>query len=1074
MQRKRVLRHLSLLTTVAATSLLTLSPSFAAQSNTSTHKKTHGKTSAKSAASSSTTGNAQAPATAPSAVAAPVPASTSSLSVKSAALRKGKTPSNSEQITVVGSRLSQNQISDMFPTQTLGAEQISKRGYTNIGMALMNENPAFSTGDNSPVGSQGSYGAGQFLPNMFNLGSQRTLSLVDGMRFVSDASSSVFGTVAGSPVDASVIPTSMLKNVTTMAIGGAPIYGSDAIAGTVNYQLNDDFQGVRMNGQGDFTQRGDGGSYRTYLLTGTHFDHDRGKIVFDAEYNQQMGLPVSARSKWAGQDQQTYLQNADSNGKYQYILGRDSRNITYSQNGIPALTDGIPNLGGQNNVGIANAAGQTLMFSPNGQSLIPLNTGIPSGDQLDAFGGNGYPNNAYGNIVSPQQRLNLTTTIRYDFTQHLHGMIDAFYQQGHAEGAATSGYYNTALFGSAMVGASDPTIGNANGNLYLNTNNPFLTSAERSTIVNALAANGLPTDHFYLSRNSTDYALENFTTDNRLFRFVSGLNGDFDVGHRNFQWEVKGTYGRSMATTYQPEPVTQNYENALNSVVGANGQITCAPYTNSTLATMSETCAPLNPFGNGQASNAAYRYITTESSQNQQNAQFDIIADIKSKIVTLPAGDVRYVLGYEHRREDFHFNPGAFEQGEAMSDGTYQPYGDLIPVMPTSGAFHTHEAFGELDVPLVSPKMQVMGVYNLAAHAAGRYVYNSVTGGFWTYSAGGAYSPTRDITFKGNYTRALRAPSITELYSPRGSSYDDGADPCSSEFISSGPNPAIRAANCARAGIPSGFQSNINNYTVLGTVSGNSHLQNESADSFEGGFTATPRWVRGFQLTAMYTNIRIRHEIESLSVGDLMASCYDSPSYPNVIISGQNMCQQFTRGSNHQITNFNDGYYNIGQQEMQGLSAMMAYSLPLRRLGLPEDAGEVSTTVSYMHYIKNSRTYLANTYTEFGNTATPQDHFTTNINYDRGPLSFQWQMIYYGGAKYQLNVADDVNENQNFKQYFMFNTTIGYQFATHYHVNFMMNNVFDAKPQYPYVGSLQRYYDAVIGRSFNIAIQADF
>lgn len=1071
-----------LLTTAAATTLLASSAlCSAAVAATNARHTTHAKTKkpvrkANSAIPATTTPAATSPAPNTTATTTINNRSNANSAVIANAAASGFAGNSSEQITVTGSRITQNKISDMFPTTTVDAEQMRKRGYNNLGMALMAENPAFATATNSPVGTQGSYGAGQFLPNMFNLGAQRTLSLVDGMRFVSDASSSMFGAVGGSPVDASVLPMSMVKKVDTMAIGGAPIYGSDAIAGTINYQLIDDFQGVRVNGQGGFTQRRDDGNYQLSLLTGTHFDHDRGSVVFDAEWNRQYALPVSSRSYWAGQNQQVYLQNPNANGKYQYVLGRNSRSTIYTTSGIPAVADGLPTYLGQNDVGVTNAAGQNLIFSHNGKSLIPFNPGTPSSDGIDAFGGNGYAQNAYGNIMSPWQRLNLTSIMKYDFTPHLHGKIEGFYQQGESVGASTSGYYNTALFGSAMVGPADPTTGNANGNLALSTSNPYLTSAERTTIVNALKANGSPTDTFYLARNSADYALDRFITDNRLFRFVGDLDGDFNLGHRNFVWKAIGTYGQSYSRTFQPEIVTQNYENALDATTNASGQIVCAPHTSSPLATVSSNCSPLNPFGVGQASRAATDYITASTSQTQLNAQFDIIANVQSKIATLPAGDIRYVLGYEHRREGFDFNPGAFEQGQDIGNGQYAPYGALIPVMPTSGAYHTHEAFGELDVPLVSPKMHMAGVYNLAAHGAARYVYNSATGGFVTYSAGGAYSPTRDITFKGNYTHALRAPSVMELYAPRGSSYDYGNDPCSTQFIDSGPNPATRAANCAKAGIPrGGFQSNINNYTVLGTASGNSHLRNETANSFEGGVLLTPRWVPGLSIQSMFTDVLLKHEIVSLGVQDLMDACYDSASYPNVNLSGQNVCNAFTRDSaSHQITNFNDGYYNIAQSHMQALQSSLTYDLPLRRVGLPDTAGELVTTVNYVHYVNYTQTYLAASYTEYGSTAVPQDNFTANFNYYRGPFNFQWQMQYYGKSKYALNVLNNVYQNDTFKQYFMFNMSAGYQFAQHYNVNFSMNNVFDAKPQYPYVGSLQRYYDAVIGRSFNISVQAEF
>ena len=134
------------------------------------------------------------------------------------------------EIVVTGSRIVRKAITSQ-PTAVLGSDEISKRGYTNLGNALQ-ELPSFGVPGNSPIGSQGSFSAGQTYVNLYNLGSQRTLSLVNGHRFVTSASSSIFAPIAGDPVDFSAIPTSLVERTEVVSVGGAPIYGSDAIAGT--------------------------------------------------------------------------------------------------------------------------------------------------------------------------------------------------------------------------------------------------------------------------------------------------------------------------------------------------------------------------------------------------------------------------------------------------------------------------------------------------------------------------------------------------------------------------------------------------------------------------------------------------------------------------------------------------------------------------------------------------------------------------------------------------------------------------------------------------------------------------
>ncbi len=1043
----------------------TLAADAATTAGTVTHKKTTtpAKKAAKATARTATNTN-PAPATT---TATPQTKAAVSLTAPSAKDKAGRqslltpaTPGATENILVTGSRLATNSISEIQPVTVLDGAQLAKRGYTNVGLALMQENPAFGVPDNSPIGSQGSNGAGQTFVNMYDLGSQRTLTLVDGHRFVSSATSSIFGSVSGSPVDFSMIPTALIKKVETVSVGGAPIYGSDAIAGTVNIKLDDRYEGVKFDGQSGWSQRLQDINYRLSLAAGRHFDHDKGSIVFGAEYNRQYGMKDSD-TPWTGGN--SYYFSRATSGPNAYVLSRGTREPTYTNTGIPTIKDGYANKYGVNYDGIKSPTGTSLIFSPDGKSLIPETYNHATNSSTNVAGGNSFVTSDYNNLIVDQERLSLTSLARYDFTEHLHGSWEGWYGHTTSTNTAHTPYYNAYAHGAA---------GTSNGSFIMNTDNPFLTSAERTTIVDALAAAGRSTDTFYLNRASTDLYSGAYTTDQQLFRTVAGLNGDFDFAHRNFQWEVSGTYGRSLASTTQNQIVTKNLLNAVNAVAGPNGTIECAPgYTNATIATKSSTCAPLDVFGVNQASKAAVNYITGVSHTTQINSQFDIVADVKGTVMKLPGGNMSFVLGYEHRREGFQFNPGAFKRGELEPDGTYEQYGNSVTETNVDGSYHTHEAFGELDAPLISPKMQIAGAYNLNLHSAGRYVYNSMTGGFWTWTAGAAWSPTRDFTFRGNYTRSLRAPSVTELFAPQASVYDDGDDPCDSAYINGGAHPDVRAANCMKAGVPKGFVSRISSSTVLGTSGGNTHLKNEEANSFTGGALFTPRFARGLTIQADYVDILIKNEIADLGIADIMDACYDSTSYPN-----NSWCNAFTRDPNtHEITSFKEGYYNIASEHFHGLQANLRYDFGLRKLGLPEGSGDVGVSVNYMHQFEHNYGIGGGAVeNELGGSGSPADNFTANFNYYRGPLYFQWQMQYYGKSRVSPNTPLINYQYPYYNQYFLFNMTLGYTFLQHYNVNFVMNNVFDAKPQFPYTGDTTRYWEGIIGRSFKLDVGVEF
>lgn len=983
--------------------------------------------------------------------------------------------SNSENITVTGSRLTLNRLTNNMATMDLDATQLKARGYTNVGLALMRENPNYSAPDNSPIGKQnGSFGAGQTYADLLGLGAQRTLTLVNGRRFVSSSTASLFTGVAGSPVDVANIPTLLIKKVETVVGSGGPIYGSDAIAGVQNFVLDDSYQGEQFDGQTGFSQRRDGINYRLGAKVGRHFDHDRGSIVFDAEYNQTFGMTSADRPTWTGGgDNRTQYGLNDDGSTYNLMQG-GKYYMPFTTSGVPSM-DGrkgrYPNLFGEASAtAITNSAGQPLIFSQDGKSLVPLKADNPTGDGISSIGkaanNNGFPLNNYTNLINDQQRLNLTTLGHYDITDHIRASFEGWYVRSSVSNTVAQPSYNTQLFDNPMTSAA-----NANGALQLSTDNPFLTTEERSIIKDNLAAAGLPTDKFYLARANTDYYTGKYTTDTDLFRFVGGLQGDFHVGHRRFDWKAGAEYGQYRSTTTQRVMLTQNYVNALNAVSDGAGNISCAPnYTNAAYPALNSTCSPLNPFGINQASKDAADYIQTDAKARSVNQQWDFNADIKSTVFTLPAGDWTYDLGYEHRYEGTKFSAGNFYSGELMSDGTRQPYGSSAAMSNVGGAYHTNEVYAETMIPLISPKMEIPGVYSLTATGSGRYVNNSATGGFWAYSGGGSYAPVRDIVFHGNYTTSFRAPAVTELYAPNATVFSSATDPCATSAINSGPNPVQRRINCQKAGVPESFVSNIKKFTVKGLSGGNPRLKNEQSKQFTAGVSIQPRWVRGLTIGTDVYDVRVSNEIASLSMTQIMSACYDSPTYPN-----NQYCNAFSRGSDSQV---NEGFqttnYNIGTEHYRGLQAHLAYFMPLTRIGLSENAGALQTTVNYKHGFIHNGSILTSQYDYLGDSSDLRDNFTANFNYMRGPLFVQWQMMYYGKSKYALQVPAGTYENNTMKQYFTFNTTIGYTFAQHYNVSFIMNNVFDAKPQYPYQGSTTRYWDAILGRNFQVHVGVEF
>jgi outer membrane receptor protein involved in Fe transport len=981
-------------------------------------------------------------------------------------------PETGADIVVTASRISRAPVTDQ-PVAILGSDELTKRGYTNVGMALMQQLPAFGAPGNSPVGQQqGNFGAGQTFANMYNLGSQRTLTLVNGMRFVSPASSSIFGAVAGSPVDLSQISPSLIERVEVVSVGGAPIYGSDAIAGTINFILKKNFQGFELNGSAGVSQHGDGQNYNISALFGKNFSEGRGNITANFYYDRQYGIAASARPDTIG-GSGAFFGTTNTNSSYVnkfYARGGMRYNV-FTNTGMPMIGDTVPLLNGRLHpdrpnspfvpipVGaITNAAGQALIFNASGQ-LAPFKNGVATGNQLYQAGGDGFPIGDYGNFLVDSERYQGTILTHFDFTDHFRFKGEAWFSRDYASNVSEQPFYNTALFDAA---------GTANGNLILSTDNPFLSTADRQTIIANLTASGQDPSTFYLARANTDLATGAYRTSSDLLRFAGGFEGDFEAGERKFNWEVNATYGRSISSTTSREVVIQNYFNALNAVSDGNGGAICAPgYTNALYPTLNSTCAPLNVFGTNRASKSATDYITALAVTRQINKQFDIVADIKGDLFKLPGGYTKFVLGYEHRYESARFDPGAFFYGHDNGDGTRTEYGSSVPIDRVAGSYYTNEGFGEIDLPVIGPENDIPGVYRLDLNAAGRYVKNSMTNGFWAYTGGGTYAPVKGLTVRGNYTRSFRAPAITELFAPNGSIFDTANDPCDSRYIGQGPNPTQRAANCRAAGVPTNFTSNVVDYTAKGTSQGNRNLRNEVANSWTVGGVLQPDALPGFQLTADYVSVDIKQGIESLSLTDVMRACYDATAYPS------SYCGLFTRDGDSQVTSFQTSYYNLAVEKFRGLQMNGRYQLPLSRLGMSSDAGTIMLNVNYLHTFKHFyQIGTGDLQKTVGAPAEPADNFTATIDYATKSFDWMWQFMYNGPSKIAVNSPDSQYQFPRVSPYLLVNSSLGFDVNDKFNVRFIVNNVFNRTVPFPYAfgsaASVNRYYDAIMGRYMRV------
>ena len=1007
-----------------------------------------------------------------------------------------------DEIVITGSRIAQRRGTDTSsPLQTITSQDLDARGYQTVAQAL-NELPSFGVPGASPVGfNQSGFGAGQSFVDFLGLGSQRTLTLVNGRRFIGGNTSSIFGPTGsgGNQVDLNVIPTKLIDRVETVAAIGAPIYGSDAIAGTINIILKKDYQGIDIDGQSGISSRGDASDYRIRFLAGQNFAGGRGNITISGEYNQSKGLFFNDRASTASDDR--FAASRTGTGPQPI----------YPDNRIPSISPyGIPLVGGANvgldltltpqqsnlffgdpslNFGVNNAAGTQLKFDQYG-NLTPIlygsTIGPDTGFSVFTSGGNGFTLRDVENLLTDVKRYSANAELSYDLTSDVHLFGEAWYSVSEGRNLANQPVYNSGLFGAA---------GSRDGNLIVSINNPFLSPQARATILEQIQNNplsdqnnpfgdpalaGITQDYFYLGRANVDLSSGVSTGKSEIMRFVGGLDGKLHVlSAGDWRFEAYFNYGRSRVTSRNPELNEQNFLNAMNAV-SSGGQIVCAPgYTNSPIATLSSTCAPINPFG-GQISQAAKDYVTTIATPENTNNQYDGVVSISGPLFKLPGGDLAFALGYEHRAEDSNFDPGAFYYGSGTGDSSQRgSYGRSVPIDPVFGKYHTNEIFGELNADLISASNNIPFIHELSIQTAGRYIWNSQAGGDPTYTFQARYAPIRDITFRAAYTRAVRAPSITEAFNPTSSAFGFATDVCDQTLRNSGPDPATRAANCAAAGVPANFTSLSNDRSFQTFTFGNPDLKNEKSDNITAGAVITPRFLPGFSATIDYVDIKLKNAISQFSNSQVVAACYDAKNYPN-----NTFCDLVTRdfsgtpASNNdyaQLSNVGTTYFNSAQLRYKGILAEISYRSATDFLGKGSHLG-FDINYQYLDTLSTIVTAGSAPVHTSNSVGYSRHKGVAAVRYDNGGFFGQVQVNYIGKARIDPDTAFNFYSVPEVKAFTYVNLSLRYDVGKHFSINADVDNVFDVKPPYPYPasGGTTTYFQGILGTYMRVGAAVHF
>jgi outer membrane receptor protein involved in Fe transport len=782
----------------------------------------------------------------------------------------------STAIVVTGSRIARPELESPGPLTIVSGEQLFQTGQVAVG-DILNNLPQLRNTFSQQNSTRFLGTRGLNLLDLRGLGSERTLVLQNGRRHVAG---DILST--GVSPDVNAIPTDLIERVEVVTGGNSSVYGSDAIAGVVNFILKRDFEGVQVRAQSGLNlDYKDASNQFVALTAGQNFADGRGNIALSAEYAHQSRYFASGRGNNINQNNNFVVVDSDpanspngSDGIPDRIFVRDIRSTTIANGG--QLGFASPS-GACGRDAVGNPYSCAYLFQPDG-SLVPqtgLRVGLaPNGSFL---AGNGYSGRE-GDLLalSPQlDRYSINLLGHFEVSPAFEPFIEAKYVRTEAFGSQSGPFFSQ---GTTL--GDDP----ANNRERPRLDNPYLSPQARAIIEGQLIAGGsTPTDssQFSLRRNWVDLGIRDEQIRRETYRGVVGVRGDFNDGWR---YEVSANYGEHRERNLIEGNINiQRYLLSLDSVRNSTGQIVCRSQVDpaaaiayvegdAILAQDVAACVPVNPFGEGSVSQAARNYLTVDSLATGKITQFvgsGFVAGDLGQLFELPGGPIGFSLGAEYRRETNRY------ELDDLTQAGYAFY-NAIPSFEAP-AFEVKEAFGELNIPLLA---DVPFFQELTFSAAGRVAdYKGATGTVFAYSGGVTWSPVDDVRLRGTYSRSVRAPNLSELYSAQGQNYAPAPnDPCSARNLATG--SANRVANCNAAGRPA-------NYDFVYTQSleiisgGNPDLQEETSTSWSGGVQFTPSFVPGLILSVDYYDIKVDDVISSVSAQQILNLCYDSPSLNN-------------------------------------------------------------------------------------------------------------------------------------------------------------------------------------------------
>ena len=914
-------------------------------------------------------------------------------------------------IVVTGSRIARPELESAMPVSSTNMDDALALGSVSASDALALD-PSIGNGTDLTTDAN-SQDAGIQAVNLRNLGTNRSLVLIDGQRRVSASATS-------SAVDLGMIPVGMIERIEVVTGGAAAIYGADAVTGAVNIITKRDVKGFNVSATNGISEQGDARQTLVSFSTGAKFADGRGSFSLGGTYSHSSPLYYTDRFD---QHYQLYYANNPKN------TGPD---------------DGIPDRIRINNVSQIYYDYRPTYFL-KGQSYL-LENGVPRPAEYDttfssgefSLGDGGDGRTLKDTDMFRARQNSLAFMGRYDFevTPNItYGGYFSFAGQKYIGGEGDNSSHRDDSRAVWFDGAGGSVA-------YLD--NPYLPSALRQVMLD----NNLT--KLNISRTYGNFPKHNDRHDRQSFTIGQTLDGKLTD---SLSWNAFYQYGRTRDNLLEGPVPWKDHWLAARDVIA--DPVTGTPQCRNAAA-RADGCVPLDIFSMALPSQQLLNYVMASRHARRVNTQQIFGGNVSGALFSLPYGDLSIAAGIERRIEKLRTedDPLALSRQLVYSGGL-----SVSPELDVTSS--VTEEYGEIVVPLLKDlplirRLEIEGAY--------RHSQYSRFGGTDTWKIGGIWSPFSGVTFRGVLSRSIRAPNFGELYTPQATTLTGSInDPCEIGTYYANPN---RSKNCAALGITTPLPDIKTGPAV--TTGGNPDLAPETSNSLTFGVVLQPEFLPGFDLTVDYYDIDISSVVTQFSYTQLLDLCVDLPSIDNPY------CARIVRDPvTHGPTSIQSNQLNAARLYTHGIDVGANYR---HRLGAGRLSLAFKGSYLFDRVTETTPGISTGDVVADGNFRNPRFRATLVTRYNLGKIGITLATRFISASTYDLKQVGlpEAYPTNKVPPMLYNDIAVRYRVNDRYQIGFGVKNLTDTPPpSYPATYLDSTMY-GLVGRSFYVTANVNF